>query len=101
MPPPQTMTQVPLSQASPPLQDWPQPPQWAKSVSRSTQEPLQSVSEPGQPGTQVPLWQCSPLPHAFPQAPQWLSSTAKLAQVPLQSASVGLQRGVVTETIAE
>jgi hypothetical protein len=69
-----------------PLQTWVgehavvHPPQWAGSIVRSTQIPLQSVVPPGHP--QVPLLHCMPPVHLFPHDPQLSMLFVSFTQVP-------------------
>jgi len=76
------VTQAPFVQTFPPVQVWPQAPQfWALSL-RFWQVPAQSVSPEGQ--VQAPFEQTFPLAHAFPQAPQFCASLARLLHCSLQ-----------------
>ena len=65
---PEGQMQAPFEQTVPPVQTWPQAPQFCASPERFWQVPEQSVSPEGQ--TQALFAQAFPPVHTFPQAPQ-------------------------------
>jgi hypothetical protein len=69
---------VPLTQKAPTGHAFPQPPQFATSVSTSTQLPLQLFVSG--PHTHCPIWQTAPVPHAFPHPPQFAGSVVVSVQ---------------------
>ena len=64
----QGVRQAPDWQVWPWAQAWPQVPQFAESVWRATQAPLQTCSPVGH--SQAPLAQVAPVAQAWPQVPQ-------------------------------
>lgn len=64
------MLQTPFEQTCPGPQAREQTPQFALSVLRSTQRPLQTSVPGGQTRVQVLLMHCCPRPHCTPQRPQ-------------------------------
>src|SRR5690242_5767412 len=78
---------APLEHASSGVHAFAQLPQWAPSLVRSVQTPLQSVSDAWQESAQDPPEQTSPGAHTVAQSPQWPMSVWRLVHVPLQSVS--------------
>jgi hypothetical protein len=70
-----------------PVQAVVQVPQWASSVWRSTQLPLQSAKPVSQLAWQLPAEHTSVPVQALVQVPQWALSVWRLKQVPSQSVS--------------
>lgn len=62
----------------------PQAPQFDVLLDRSTQDPSQSMSVPGQPAAHLPAPQTCPPVHGLPQSPQLALSDITSTQAPLQ-----------------
>jgi hypothetical protein len=78
---------VPAEQSCPLAHARPQAPQFARSVSRSRQTPVQLVRPAPQETWQVPAEHTCPLAQTRPQAPQWLLSVLRSRQTPEHSFS--------------
>ena len=74
-------------------QELPQLPQCKTLLSRTAQDPLQSVVPAGQEATHPPLWHFCPAEQSLPQPPQLSGSMLASTQLCPQVVSPGLQVG--------
>ncbi len=72
-------------------QVWPQPPQSAGFVARSTHWPLQRAGSCPTSHVQAPPWHPAPGTHASPQNPQLFGSEATVVHLPKQFIWPGAQ----------